>query len=92
MCPGNPRKWIPWQYCQPTPTPSTHYQSNISDGNAVPFGIPFIPILHFHNPETRCPPTFQQSEEMDECPIHPIDLSLPKRHANNCRMWKPYES
>ncbi|VDD84184.1 unnamed protein product [Mesocestoides corti] len=67
----------------PLPLHQTHHQSDISDANAIPFGIPFIPTLHFHNLETRCPPTFQQSEEMAECLIHPIDLSLPKRHAND---------
>uniref|UniRef100_A0A5K3G2H7 Ovule protein n=1 Tax=Mesocestoides corti TaxID=53468 RepID=A0A5K3G2H7_MESCO len=41
----------------PLPLHQTHYQSNISDGDTISFGILFIPILHFHSLSRNATPT-----------------------------------
>ncbi|VDD84185.1 unnamed protein product [Mesocestoides corti] len=41
----------------PLPFHQTHYQSDISDGNAIPFGIPFIPFIRLTSASRNATPT-----------------------------------
>uniref|UniRef100_A0A5K3FTP1 Uncharacterized protein n=1 Tax=Mesocestoides corti TaxID=53468 RepID=A0A5K3FTP1_MESCO len=53
----------------PLPLHQTHHQSDISDANAIPFGIPFIPTLQLTSASRNATPT------IDSC-AHPTNLEL----------------